>query len=133
MIDRYSPISRAMSLRQLMDRLVEDAFVMPGGQQQQDGGTSSLAVNAYEQGDNFVVEAQLPGMLPEDIEVSIEHGTLTIRGEFEDEDERQDRDYVIREYRRGSFVRSLRLPETVDSVTFTCSEVFTFPPSTART
>jgi len=116
MIDRYSPFTRAMSLRQMMDRLLEDAFVMPGEQQQQQaGGAMNLAVNAYEEGDNFVVEAQLPGMRPEDIDVSTEHGTLTIRGEFHNEDERQDRNYVIREYRRGSFVRSLRLPETVDA------------------
>jgi HSP20 family protein len=115
MIDRYRSFPRAMSLRQMMDRLLEDAFVMPGEQQQQDGGAMTLAVNAYEEGDNFVVEAQLPGMRPEDIDVSIEHGTLTIRGEFQNEDEREDRNYVIREYRRGSFVRSMRLPETVDA------------------
>ena len=114
MIDQYRPFNRAMSLRQMMDRLMEDAFIMPGEHQQPEGGTMSLAVNAYEQGDTFVVEAQLPGMRPEDIDVSIEHGTLTIRGEFQNEDERKDRNYVMREYRRGSFMRSLRLPETID-------------------
>jgi HSP20 family protein len=111
MIDRYSPFGRAMSLRQMMDRLMEDAFVMPGEQQQR-GNAPTL--NAYEEGDNFVVEAQLPGMRPEDLDVNVEHGTLTIRGQSQNEGERQDRNYMLREYRRSSFSRSLRLPETVD-------------------
>jgi len=57
----------------------------------------------------------MPGFDPDDIDVSVERGMLTIRGEMEDEDERQDRNYLVREYRRGTFVRSVRLPDTVDT------------------
>jgi HSP20 family protein len=71
-------------------------------------------LNAYEEGDHYVVEAQLPGMKPDDINVSIEQGVLTIGGETKAEEERQDRNYLIREHRAGRFSRSLRLPDTVD-------------------
>ena len=59
----------------------------------------------------------LPGIDPENIDVSIDHGVLTIKGrtEGEAEDQREDGNYMVRERRSGSFIRSLRLPETVDA------------------
>ena len=112
MIERYDPFGRTMSLRQMMDRLMEDAFIMP--REGQTTPVGSAALNVYEEGDNLVVEAQLPGMKPEDVDISVESGTLTIRAEAKAQEERKERNYVIREHRRGSFVRSLRLPDTVD-------------------
>jgi HSP20 family protein len=112
MIERYDPFGRLMSLRQMMDRLMEDAFIVP--REGQPTGMGSTALNVYEEGDNLVVEAQLPGMKPEDIDVSVERGVLTIRGQTKAEEERKERNYLVREHRTGSFVRSVRLPETAD-------------------
>lgn len=116
MIDRYDPFGRTMSLRQMMDRILEDAFVMPRGGQSAggDGGQLTTALNVYEEGDDLIVEAQLPGLRPEDVEVTVERGTLTIRGETKADEERKERNYLIREHRRGTFSRSVTLPETVD-------------------
>jgi HSP20 family protein len=113
MIERYGPSGPRMNLRQLMDRLMEDAFVMP--REGQMTTAESTAVDVYEEGDTVIVEAQLPGMKPEDIDISVEGGTLTIRGETKAEEERKGRNYLIREHRRGSFARSLRLPDVVDA------------------
>jgi len=104
-----------LSLRQIMDRLVESAFVAPPLPAGNDGGVNSPALNAYEEGDFLVVEAQVPGMKPEDIDVSIEQGVLTIQGKTQAEQEREERNYLSHEYQLGSFSRSVRLPETVDS------------------
>ena len=116
MIDRYDPFSRMMSLRQMMDRLLEDAFVVPRGAQPGggDSGVTAGALNIYEEDDTLIVEAPLPGMRSEDINVVVEQGVLTIRGEKKVEEERKERNYLVREHRTGSFVRSLRLPGTVD-------------------
>jgi HSP20 family protein len=116
MIERYDPFGRTMSLRQMMDRLMEDAFVMPRGGQagSGDGSPTATALNVFEEGDTLVVEANLPGMRPEDVDVTIERGTLTIRGETKADEERKERNYLVREYRRGSFARRVALPETVD-------------------
>jgi HSP20 family protein len=101
-----------LSLRQMMDRLMEEAFVMPReGQAISFGG---LPLNVYEEGDNYVVETHLPGLKPEDVDVSVEGNTLTIRGETKAETERKERNYLMREHRYGRFERSLRLPDTVD-------------------
>ena len=109
MIDRYGSMGRRMSLRQLMDRMLEDAFVMPreGGE-----GWDGPAVDVYEEADNLVVEAHLPGIKPEDLEVHVERGVLTISGKTESEEERKGRNYLLREKRAGRFSRSLQLSAT---------------------
>ena len=108
MIDRYDPFGRTMGLRQVMDRLMEDAFVMP----RQGALAGGPSVDVYEEGDTLVVEAQLPGLKPDDINVSVENGVLTISGQTEAEEERKERNYLLREKRSGRFTRSLHLPPT---------------------
>jgi HSP20 family protein len=95
-----------MGLRQVMDRLLEDAFVMP----RPGGAEGSLSVDVYEEGDNLIVEAHLPGFKPENLDVSVERGILTISGQTAAEAERKERNYLIREKRSGRFTRSLQLP-----------------------
>jgi len=106
MIDRYDPLGRTMGLRQVMDRLLEDAFVMP----RSGGAEGSLAVDVYEEGDNLIVEAHLPGFKPENLDVNVERGVLTMSGQTEAEEERKERNYLLREKRSGRFARSLHLP-----------------------
>jgi HSP20 family protein len=110
-IDRYGSMGRPMGLRQLMDRMLEDAFIMPreGGGTQAWGGPE---VDVYEEGENLVVEAHLPGVKADDIDVNVERGVLTITGKTESEEERRERNYLLREKRSGRFSRSLQLPAT---------------------
>ena len=108
MLDRHDPLGRTLGLRQVMDRLLEDAVVMPRGEGQ--GGGPAL--DAYEEGDTLVVEAHLPGLKPEDLDINVEQGVLAISGQTTAEEERTGRNYLIREHRTGRFSRSLRLPAT---------------------
>ena len=69
-----------------------------------------------EEGDEKVtVSASLPGLSPEDIEVTTEDGVLTIKAESQTENEASEGNYVIRERRNGSLHRSLRLSSAVDA------------------
>jgi HSP20 family protein len=114
MLDRHEPFGRAMGLRQVMDRLLEDAFVMPrNGEGNQ--GWGGPALNVYEEGDQLTVEAQLPGLKPENLDINVELGVLTISGQTATEEERKERNYFVREHRTGRFSRSLRLPATYNS------------------
>ena len=113
MLDRHDPFGRGLGLRQVMDRLLEDAVVMPRGGDGQ--GWAGPVLNVYEDGDTLVVEAQLPGMKPEDLDINVEQGVLTISGQTTAEEERKERSYLIREHRSGRFSRSLRLPATYDA------------------
>jgi HSP20 family protein len=108
MIDRYGATGRAMSLRQLMDRMFEDAYVLPREAGAEGGSGPSMDV--YEEGDNLVVEAHLPGLKADDIDVNVERGVLTISGSTVSEQERKERNYLLREKRTGRFTRSVQLP-----------------------
>jgi HSP20 family protein len=109
-----------MGLRQVMDRLLEDAFVMPrGGESGQ--SWNGPALNVYEEGDQLTVEAQIPGQKPENLDINVEQGVLTISGQTATEQERKERNYFVREHRTGRFSRSLRLPATYNTENCTAS------------
>lgn len=74
----------------------------------------TLPVDVYEKDNTLVIRAALPGVKPEDVNVSIEEGVLTISAETTTEITEQDKVYR-REYRHGSFSRSLSLPENIDT------------------
>jgi HSP20 family protein len=61
------------------------------------------------------VKATVPGMKPDEIQISVTGDTLSISGETESEHEEKDRDYFVRERRMGSFSRSITLPVGVDA------------------
>ena len=114
MLDRHEQFGRAMGLRQVMDRLLEDAFVMPrAGEGSQ--GWGGPALNVYEEGDQLTVEAQLPGLKPEQLDINVEQGVLTISGQTATQEERKERNYLVREHRTGRFSRSMRLPATYNA------------------
>ena len=77
----------------------------------------SIPLDIVQEEDRYVVRASLPGVDPENIEVSVDQGVLTIKGrtDAEAEAQRSDGHYMVRERRSGSFIRSLRLPDTVNT------------------
>jgi HSP20 family protein len=95
-----------MSLRQAMDRLFEDSFVRVAPRATNgDRGTLYLPVDAYETPDEVVVFASLPGMNPEDVDITFEAETVTIKGEIKPLAE--DVNWVIHERAAGPFSRTL--------------------------
>jgi len=73
-----------------------------------------LPLDVVMKGDDFTIYASLAGVEPEDVQVSIEEGVLTIKGQTKAGDEGQDADYLMRERREGAFCRALRLPDSLD-------------------
>jgi HSP20 family protein len=67
-------------------------------------------VDVYEEGDTLVVEAHAPGFAPENLDVQVERGVLTISGQTQAEEEHKDRQYLLREKRIGRFTRAIQLP-----------------------
>lgn len=73
------------------------------------------AVDIKEEADRFVMSADLPGVDPKDIEVTMENGLLTIRGERHEEKARETNGYHRVERMSGQFYRRFSLPDTADS------------------
>ncbi len=109
-LTRWEPMREMMSLRDAMDRLFDDAFTRPISV----SGVSGMpAIDMYQTNDNVVVKAILPGLKAEEVDITVTGETLTLRGEFKDEDEQKETSYHIREQRYGSFERSILLPTDV--------------------
>ena len=69
------------------------------------------AVDIKEESDRYVLEADIPGVNPKDIEVTMDNGVLTIKGERKEE--KEDKEKHVSERRYGSFQRTFRLPDSV--------------------
>jgi HSP20 family protein len=78
-------------------------------------GSWSLALDVAEAGDNFTVKASLPGLNPDDLNVTLEDSVLTIQGEVKEDETIDEDSYHIRERRYGSFSRSIRFPVPVEA------------------
>jgi len=101
-----------MTLREAMDRLFEESFVRPGPRWTEEG-TCPLPVDAYTTANEVVIVAAVPGVDPNDIEITIDGDTLTIKGEIKGPLENVD--YVVRERNCGKFSRTLRLNVPVEA------------------
>jgi len=75
----------------------------------------SPALDVSETDDAVLVHAEIPGIDPKDLDISVVGDTLTVRGEKTDETEQSGRNYHRVERRYGSFTRSLALPAAVDA------------------
>ena len=108
-VRRPSPFGEIMTLRQAMDRLFDDDFRpsrwLSGGL---DGPALPLDVTTTT--DALTIEAALPGIRPEDVDITVENGTVTISGKTAEERTADEGSYVVQEIRRGSFSRSVTLP-----------------------
>jgi HSP20 family protein len=80
-----------------------------------EGRAIAPAVDMLDKKDEVVLRADLPGLEQKDIDVTVEEGVLTIRGERREEKEVKDEDYYCCERWAGSFERSLTLPAGVDA------------------
>ncbi|GAB4534503.1 MAG: Hsp20/alpha crystallin family protein [Anaerolineae bacterium] len=114
---RWDPFGEMVSLRDAIDRLFEESFVRPlGDRPWLRGGPQALALDIYETDDNLVVEASLPGIKPDDVEISVVGNSLTIKGETEHEEEKKEKGkYHFRERRYGAFQRTVSLPVEVNA------------------
>ncbi len=111
-ITRWDPFRDMVLLRSNMDRLIDRFFdnEITGWEP----ATSwNLALDVAESPEEFVVKASLPGVKPEDVDVTFSDNVLTIKGELKSEEDKEDARYHLRERRYGSFTRSLTLPRGI--------------------
>jgi HSP20 family protein len=102
-----------------MDRMMEDFFGRrfrpwwPERARGDDLGVKAPTVDVFEEKDDIVVKAELPGMEKENIEVNLTDHMLTIKGEKKKEEEVKEEKYYRSERSYGAFVRTLELPRDV--------------------
>ena len=114
-IMRYDPFRDLRTLQEEVNRLFSTNMTRAFDDEGIGRGAWAPSVDIYENKDQIVLEAELPGMKQEEFDLSIENNVLTLRGErkFEKTDENDNYHRVERSY--GAFTRSFTLPQTVSA------------------
>jgi HSP20 family protein len=111
---RWDPARDLMSLRQAMDRLFEESVIRPSSFTFEIGG-GTIPIDMYQTDNAVIVKATLPGIKPEEVDISVSGDTLTIKAERKEETETKEKNYVHKENRYGMVTRSITLPVDVKS------------------
>jgi HSP20 family protein len=112
--ERWDPFREVMTLRDAVDRLFQQSIVRPGNLI---SGLRSEAVpiDVLETDRAVQVRASIPGVKPDDLQVTIQGNLLTIGGESRAEEEHEGQHWIVREHRFGEFRRTVELPVPVDA------------------
>jgi len=113
MLTRWDPFREMMNLRSAFDRMFDNALV--GAADYEAGSSLGLALDVAETNDEYIVKASIPGINPDDLEITYTANSLTIKGETREEREVEEAKYHMRERLYGSFARSITIPSTVDA------------------
>jgi HSP20 family protein len=110
-LSNWDPFRELWNMRRVMNRFVDEAFDRQvSGWAPEEWG---LALDVTENPDRFLVKASIPGINPDDLEITFNNDVLTIKGEIQSEEESDQNHYHLRERRFGRFSRSLTLPTKV--------------------
>ena len=110
-ITRWDPFQDVLSLREAMNQLMEESYVRPAAGRNGQSFVPALDMSETEEG--YLVEAAVPGLKPEDLEITVENNVLTLKGETRQQAEDKKRNYHRVERRYGAFQRTIALPTTV--------------------
>lgn len=113
-IIRWNPLREMVDMQRQLDRVFDEMNTnFNQGDWTETGNW--LAFDIHENEDNYIVETDLPGINPDDINITLHENTLTVSAELNREDLQEGDRQIINERRYGRFQRSVRLPETVDA------------------
>ncbi|MGV8024939.1 MAG: Hsp20/alpha crystallin family protein [Anaerolineaceae bacterium] len=109
-IIKSDPFLDIVNVRDTMDRMLDNYFGRSPVTFEENG---VVDLDLYQTDKNIVIEASIPGIDPEDINISVAGEILTIKGEVKQEKETKEADYHIKERRFGSFSRSITIPTQI--------------------
>jgi HSP20 family protein len=122
----WRPFSELARMEREMEQIFDDSFGRPWGrffgmgwprwlQFWEDFGYRGPAIDMYDEKDNIVVKAEVPGLKKEDLEVTIKDNLLTIKGQKQRDEELKDKGYYYSERSYGSFERCIEIPREVQT------------------
>ncbi len=118
MSSRWDPLRDISGFREAMNNLFDEGMLVPRGGMASFG---SIPVDVRETRDRYIITAPLPGIAPDDVDISVLGSSVRISGEIKDHDSPGQHDsndesrWLLRERRFGRFERSITLPTSVDS------------------
>ena len=114
-IMRWEPFREVARMQDELNRIFDDRYwKYRGNQEELSVGGFLPPVDVYEDQEMLVLTAELPGIDPKDVDVRVENGVLTFKGERKMEKEDKKENYLRIERAYGAFSRSFTLPSSVD-------------------
>jgi HSP20 family protein len=112
-IQRWEPFRELRQMENTMNRLWRGFGALGGFRE----GTEdwNIAIDVIQKPEEIIVKASVPGVKPEDIDVTVEDNVLALKAERKSEVEEGDSSYLVRERTAGSYYRALRLPDSIDT------------------
>ena len=118
---RSDPFQEALTLHDAMNQLFAQSFVQPGWRASS-SPTMAAPVDVFETEQGYQVRVLLPGMQPEDIDLTVQQNTLMIKGAFHPSvQEGQQVTWLVQEIESGTFERTLTFPKPIDTEKLTTS------------
>lgn len=115
-ITRWDPFHDLISLQERMNRLFDQTMARSRGEQEGMVGNSwAPAVDIYETADSVVLNAELPGLSKDDIDIQVRDNVLTLKGERRLEKEVKQENYLRVERAYGGFQRAFTLPASIQA------------------
>jgi HSP20 family protein len=117
MLTRWNPTTDAANLSRRMERLFDEMLgngTWRSSEERPLRGSWVPAINILEKDSEITITADLPGLKAEDVEVTVDEGTLSIRGERKLEEAAEGETYHRVERLYGSFERTFTLPNSID-------------------
>jgi HSP20 family protein len=114
-IVRWEPFRDMVASQREFDRLFREAFNPAVTEGELSTRTWAPPVDIYENGDNLVLKAELPGINADDVEIRVENNTLYLKGERKFEKEVKEQNYHRVERSYGTFTRTFSLPNSIDA------------------
>jgi len=124
-VDLFRPNRTLATLEREMERFMDGFFGRPYRRFRfSEPAVLSPEIEMYDQKDEIVVRAEVPGLTKSDVSVSIDGDVLTIKGERKREKETKEEDYYLSESSYGAFYRNIALPVAVkpDKITAALSD-----------
>lgn len=113
MLTRYNPFREMYTLKSAVDRMFDQS--VENRSLWETPVVWDLALDVAESEDEYLVKASIPGINPDDLEITFNDNTLTIKGEIQNNKDIEEGQYHLRERRHGAFSRSLALPAHIKS------------------
>ena len=114
-IVRFEPYCGTSGAQNQFERFLREALSPVSGEGADSTRTWAPPVDIFENGDNLVLKAELPGVNPDEVEIRVEDNTLYLKGERRFEKEVKEQNYHRIERTYGTFTRSFSLPNSVDA------------------
>lgn len=115
-LEKWSPLRELDTMRREMDRIWEELFpsvrrpFVEARGRKPEGGTAVPAIDIIDKNEEIIIVAEMPGVAKENVDISLQENTLTIKGEIKDTEEFKDENYYYSERAYRSYLRSIDIP-----------------------